>query len=135
MLRTIDNVPFSATDYPITVAEVSQATVMMDKMLSATQRDELVDRLAYQPNVGEVLGKCAGIRSRIFEFETSCEKKEVTVIFFFHDLNMPLYILAVYIGEKVFSPKPWEENEMNSIAAELVQACIKGAQKAAVNDA
>ena len=108
---------------------------MLDGLLTEKQRDELVDCLAYQPDVGESLGECYGVRTNVFAFDTSSGASEVTVIYFFHDLNMPLYILAVYEGHIQFSPDSLEESTMNSLAAKLVQTCIKDARRAFLKNA
>ncbi|WP_204113480.1 hypothetical protein [Shimia biformata] len=129
-LRPVESVPFQATEYPITVAEVPQASEMLDELLGDEQRDELVDCLAFQPDIGEPLGDCSRVRTNVFAFDTVGGKSEVTVVYFFHDLNMPLYILAVYEGEKEFSPDSLEEETMNRLAAELVQTSIKDARRA-----
>lgn len=129
-LRPVEAVPFQATEYPITVAEVPQASEMLDGLLEEKQRDELVDCLAFQPDIGEPLGECARVRTNVFAFDTHGGCSEVTVVYFFHDLNMPLYILAVYEGEKQLAPNSLEVSTMNSLAAELVQTSMKGAKRA-----
>jgi len=122
LLKAIENVPFAANEYPITVAEVSLASEMMDKFLSVEQRDELVDCLAFQPNVGEAISASSMVRRNVFEFEDSGGKAfEVSAFFFFHDLNVPLYILAVYIGDYEVQPNEREVETMNKLAAELVE--------------
>ncbi|MFL4468865.1 hypothetical protein ACERZ8_02890 [Tateyamaria armeniaca] len=135
ILKSVPGVPFMATDYPITVAEVPQATVMLEELLTECQRDELVDCLAYQPDVGEPLGKLSQVRTNVFAFETANGFDEITVVYFFHDLNMPLYILAVYEGERVSGPTTREEITMERLAAELVQTSIKDARKASNSSA
>lgn len=135
MLREVEKVTFLATDYPITVAEVPNATAMLDALLDQRQRDELIDCLAFQPDVGETIGGCYGVRRNVFAFGTNEEARDVTVVYFFHDLNMPLYVLAVYEGDRHFEPDTWEEETMNSIAAELVRTSMKGAKTASANKA
>lgn len=135
LLREVKKVPFSATDYPITVAEVPQASSMFDEILTWKERDELIDCLAFQPDVGEPLGTCPGVRTNVFEFGEEGAAREITVVYFFHDLNMPLYVVAAYEGQREFLPNSWEEKTMNSIAAELVRTCIKEAKRASGNKA
>lgn len=130
MLREVSNLPFSASDYPITVAEVPSASEALDRILKSCEREEVVDGLAYQPDNGECIPNCPGYRSRVFEFEDENSKRAVTVVYFFHDLNMPLYVLAAYKGEVEIQPQSWEEETMNSLAAQLVQTCHRGAERA-----
>lgn len=130
MLREVSNLPFCASDYPITVAEVSAACETLDRLLINSEREELINGLAYQPDNGENVNGCPGYRSRVFEFEDGVQFRSVTVVYFFHDLNMPLYVVAAYEGEVEIRPQSWEEETMNSLAAQLVQACHKGADRA-----
>ncbi|MEW2918027.1 hypothetical protein AB1A64_13220 [Ruegeria sp. ANG10] len=129
----VNEVSFSATDYPITVAEVLQASEMLDRLLSWEERDQLVDCLAYQPDVGEHLVGGSGVRFNVFEFGDGEACRDVTVVYLFHDLNMPLYVLAVYEGEKVFRPESDEEETVNNLAAGIVHNWIKGAKKRAAS--
>jgi len=131
-LTPVETVAFKATDYPIAVAEVPQASEMLDRLLSAKQKDELVDCLAFQPDVGEPLGDTSVVRTNVFEFEISNGCNEVTIVYFFHDLNMPLFILAAYEGGEVPAMSSKEETKMNTLAAEIVQEYRKSAEQRAL---
>lgn len=122
LLKAIEKVPFAANDYPITVAEVRTASKKMDALLSIEQRDELVDCLAFQPNVGEIISASSMVRRNVFEFEDVLGRAfEITVFFFFFDLNVPLYILAVFEGDYDVKPTEQETETMNKLAAKLVE--------------
>ena len=129
MLRPVPKVPFSATDYPITVAEVPNASAMLDELLSEEERDELVDCLAFQPDVGQPVEDCVGVRRNVFEFGSEENAIEITVFYFFYDLNMPLYVLATYFGDEEVTPSKEDEKIMNDLAARLVERYQNGTNK------
>jgi len=75
----------------------------MDEFLAATpkqmddeERAELVAYLAYNPTVGDVIPGSGGVRKIRWGLEGRGKRGGARVIYFFHDLEMPLYIFTAY---------------------------------------
>ncbi len=73
----------------------------MDEFLAATrklmddeERAELVDYLAYNPTAGLVVPGTGGVRKLRWGLEGRGKRGGARVIYFFHDKDMPLYLLA-----------------------------------------
>ena len=130
MLRSVPNVPFAATDYPITIAEVPSASTALDRLLNEEERDEIISCLAFHPEIGETIEDTGGYRCNLFEFGEGMENRLIRVVYFFFDLNMPLYVLAVSQGGQELILSSGEKTEMKELAAVLVTQNKKSAKKA-----
>lgn len=80
----------------ITVVETSIFTRRVEKLLSAEEREALVDYLAANPEAGDVMEELGGIRKVRFAAKGRGKSGGVRVIYFFHTENTPLYALTVY---------------------------------------
>ena len=80
----------------ITVVETSIFTRRVEKLLSAEEREALVDYLAANPEAGDVMEELGGIRKVRFAAKGRGKSGGVRVIYFFHTENTPLYALMVY---------------------------------------
>ena len=58
--------------------------------------DELVDYLAFHPTAGDVIPGSGGIRKLRWKLEGRGKRGGARVIYFFHDMEMPLYLFTAY---------------------------------------
>jgi hypothetical protein len=66
------------------------------KLMDDTERAELVAYLAHNPIVGDVIPGSGGVRKVRWGLEGRGKRGGARVIYFFHDLEMPLYIFTAY---------------------------------------
>lgn len=105
--------------YPITIAELKSAQRDLQKLLSENEVDELFDFLAVNPESGSVIPETGGIRKLRWMGQGKGKSKGIRVCYFYHDLNMPLFVLAVYgKGEQLRLSKR-EEREMSMFVSQL----------------
>lgn len=105
--------------YPITIAELKSAQRDLAKLLSNEEANELFDFLAVNPESGSVIPETGGIRKLRWVGQGKGKSKGIRICYFYHDLNMPLFILAVYgKGEQLRLTKR-EEREMSNFVREL----------------
>jgi hypothetical protein len=87
--------------YPITLAEMHTYSVDADRLFKGDEHERMKDFLAVHPELGEMIAGTHGVRRLLWP--TAPRKARMQVIYYFHDLNMPLYLLAV------FGPGEWIE--------------------------
>lgn len=126
LFDVIPQVQWQATDYPITIGELKSVSRELDGLLTEAERSSLIDFLAVNPEIGDVMPGTGGVRKMRWRCASKGKSSGLRVIYYFHDLNMPLYVLAVYSkGEKIRLTKV-EEREMSRLVKLLVS---KHAQK------
>jgi len=66
------------------------------KLMDDEERAELVKYLAYNPTVGDVIPGSGGVRKIRWGLEGRGKRGGARVIYFFHDLEMPLFVFTAY---------------------------------------
>lgn len=110
-----------ALEYPITIAELKSVSKELDGLLTAGERTGLIDFLACNPEMGEIMPRTGGIRKMRWPCASRGKSSGLRVIYYFHDLNMPLYILAVYSKGQKLRLTAAEEREMAMLVRTLVR--------------
>lgn len=105
--------------YPISIAELKSAGRDLRRLLNEDEIDGLVDFLALNPESGDVIPETGGIRKMRWSGQGKGKSKGIRVCYFYHDLNMPLFILAVYGKGEVLRLTKQEEKAMATLAGEL----------------
>ncbi|WP_185982637.1 addiction module toxin RelE [Aureimonas mangrovi] len=102
--------------YPITIAEMQGFDRDISSLLSEDERSALVEHIALNPEAGVVIPGTGGIRKLRWMGAGKGKSKGIRIIYFYHDLNMPVFLLAVYSkGERLRLTKV-EERAMAKIA-------------------
>ena len=83
-----------AGNYPITIAEMPNYTKDADKYFDEQEHDALRSFLAFNPESGHVQEGTNGIR--VLQWPAKRTGRIARIVYYFRDLNMPLYILALY---------------------------------------
>ncbi len=81
---------------PITVAETLTFVRQADDVWSDDEREAFVDFIARNPEAGDVIRDGGGVRKVRWSRQGSGKRGGARVIYFFHDQDMPLYLLMVY---------------------------------------
>jgi len=66
------------------------------KLMDDAERVELVGYLACNPTAGDLIPGTGGVRKIRWGLEGRGKRGGARVIFFFHDMEMPLYILEAF---------------------------------------
>lgn len=108
------------SDYPITVALTGPFDRQALRVFSCEEMDSFISHLAYHPDGGLVIPGTGGIRKIRWPAKSQGKRSGARVIYYFRDLNMPLYLLAVYTkGEKIDVTSK-EKKEMQRMVESLV---------------
>ncbi len=91
-----------AGDYPITIAEMRNYTDEADEYFEIEEQERLKFFLALHPESGRVLADTDGVRVLQWPIKHRAQSTPARVVYYFRDLNMPLYLLALYKrGERI----------------------------------
>jgi len=107
--------------YPITIAELKSAQRDLQRILSEDEADKLFDFLAVNPESGDVIPETGGIRKLRWKGQGKGQSKGIRICYFYHDLNMPLFILAVYGKGQQLRLSKREEQMMAKLVRELTE--------------
>jgi hypothetical protein len=107
--------------YPITVAELGSYSNEADRLFTNEEHERLKERLAFWPDAGDVIAGAGGVRKLLWLYKDRRNRNcEALVLYFFRDLNMPLYLIALFAdGECEFDDDFREE--MAALVKELVE--------------
>jgi hypothetical protein len=84
-----------------TVAEVPSFIRRAEKLLSATERHDLISFLAEHPKAGDLVEDTGGVRKLRWARGGRGKSGGVRVVYYFHSAGMPLYLLTLYTkGER-----------------------------------
>ena len=108
----------------ITVAETLPFLRQAVGLWSEDERNAFVDFIAANPDAGDVIPDTGGIRKVRWSRAGSGKRGGVRVIYFYHDSNMPLYLLLIYAKAQ---RENWTQDEKRR--AQALTMAIKQAHR------
>ena len=103
-----------------TVAELPEFIRTADKLLSLTERQDLIRYLALHPKAGDLMEGTGGVRKLRWRRGDHGKSGGVRVIYYYYDEQMPLYLLTLFAkGDKANLSKA-ERNELAELTGLLV---------------
>ena len=110
-----------AYKYPITIVEFDYYAEDAEKLLGLDGNEVLKGFLSINPEHGEIVPDTNGVRHFMWPGPTLGGGGEPQVVYFFRDLNTPLYLLAIYPdGQSVEF-----DDEFRQLLAGLVDTIIQ----------
>lgn len=103
---------------PLTVAETPAFLRMADDLWDPHERAAFVDYIARSPEAGDVIPDTGGIRKVRWKRGGTGKRGGVKVIYFYHDDDMPLYLLLIYAKAQ---RENWTQDDKRRVQA-LVSA-------------
>lgn len=103
-----------------TVAETPSYSVRAAKLLTPTERADIVWTIARQPECGVVIQGTGGIRKMRFGVAGRGKRGGVRVIYFFHNENMPIYMLAIFAKNEKSDLSATERSVLAKLTRSLV---------------
>ena len=104
----------------ITVVETDAYLAKARKLLSSDERSAVVDLVANDPECGVLLKGTGGVRKVRIPLEGRGKSGGARVIYFFHDMDMPLYLLTVFPKNRKASLKASEKDALAKLTRTLV---------------
>jgi hypothetical protein len=116
---------FGAKNYGITIVELRSFQNDADRIFTDQEREDLSDFVAVNPHRGDLMVGTGGIRKLRWRAKGSGKRGGARVIYYFHDLNMPVFLIAVYAkGEKMnltMSEREGMQKLVTTLVSEQVQ--------------
>jgi hypothetical protein len=108
---------------PIAVVDTDTFLAATRKLMDDEEREKLVAYLAYNPAAGVVVQGTGGVRKLRWGLEGRGKRGGARVIYFFHDLEMPLYLLDVFAKNEKVDLSQAERNRLHFATRQIVEAC------------
>jgi hypothetical protein len=105
----------------LTIAELPEFIRIADKLLSESERQEIIRYLAVRPKVGDVMEGTGGVRKMRWGRGGQGKSGGVRIIYYFHDDAMPLYLLTLFAKGDQANLTKAERNELASLVKLLIQ--------------
>ncbi len=107
---------------PITVVEMDEFLAATRKLMDDEERAELVEYLSYHPTAGVVVPGTGGVRKLRWGLEGRGKRGGARVIYYFNDMDMPLYILEAYAKNERMDLTQSECNELRQVTKLIVES-------------
>ena len=107
---------------PVTVVEVEPFSTKAKRVWNEEEKLELVSFVAHDPEAGDVIPGTGGLRKLRWSRRGKGKRGGVRVVYFFHDLAMPVFLLTVYAKSERDDLSPREKNIMRKLVGELKAA-------------
>jgi len=110
---------------PVTVIETPEFQGSVRKLLSDEELVLLIDYLAYNPAAGDLIPGTGGVRKLRWGLEGRGKRGGARVIYFYHDADVPLFLLTAYAKNERSDLSQADRNEFKVLTALLVGAYKK----------
>lgn len=81
---------------PVGVIEVEPFPAKAETVWTEEEKQEFIGFLAYNPEAGDLIAGTGGLRKMRWSVRGRGKRGGVRVIYYFHDLKMPLFLLTLY---------------------------------------
>ena len=105
----------------LTVVETPSFLRDSKKLLSDDEREALVYYLSSSPKSGILIKGTGGIRKIRWAREDSGKSESYRVIYFFHSMEIPLFILNIFAKSEKVNITQAERNELKQLTGLLVK--------------
>ena len=102
-----------------TVVETWHYAARAAKLLSESERNELIDFLATHPLRGKILAGAGGIRKIRFAKGGRGKSSGVRVIYYYYSREAPIFLLEIFAKNEKSNLTAGERNALGKIAAEI----------------
>ena len=108
------------THRPVSVIELAGYRRRANELLTSEEQDAVINLVAYEPTCGDVIPGAGGIRKVRIGRSGSGKRGGARVIYYFHDFEMPIYLLAMYAKNEKSDLPPSEKKEFAALVKEIV---------------
>jgi hypothetical protein len=104
-----------------TIVELPEFLRKSEKLLTASQRIDIINYLAAHPAAGDIMQGTGGIRKLRWSAHGRGKSGGIRIIYYYHNESIPLFLLTVFgKGEKANLSKG-ERNELAKFTSLLIK--------------
>jgi hypothetical protein len=89
-------------------------------LLTPEQQNAVIDLVAYEPTCGDVIRGTGGLRKVRIGRSGSGKRGGARVIYYFHDVDTPIFLVALYAKNEKGDITAAEKKEFAALVKELV---------------
>ncbi|MFT5521740.1 MAG: hypothetical protein ACI9IA_002345 [Enterobacterales bacterium] len=104
----------------ITIAETPPFIKKALKLLSSSERNELISYLSLHPKEGTIIEGSGGIRKLRWARGSSGKSGGVRVIYYYYNDSMPLYLVALFAKNEKANISDQEKSILKKLTKQLV---------------
>lgn len=119
---SLDYYWFVARTIPITVVETREFLSATSKLMDEEERAILIDYLAWNPNVGDRIPGTGGVRKLRWALEGRGKRGGARVIYFYHDAEMPLFLLTAFAKNEQSDLSQQDINDFKQLTTLLIRS-------------
>jgi hypothetical protein len=108
----------------ITIAEVPAYIQQAEKLMSVSERQDVLNYLAAHPKAGVLIEGTGGIRKLRWGRGGRGKSGGVRIIYYYHSELMPLYLLTLFAKNERTNLSKAERNDLAKLVDILVDAWI-----------
>jgi RelE toxin of RelE / RelB toxin-antitoxin system len=107
------------TTRPVSVIEFAGYRRRAGELLTAGQRDAVIDLIAYEPACGEVIPGSGGLRKVRIGRDGVGKRGGARVVYYFYNEDFPIFLLALYARIEKGDLTAAEKREFAMFAKEI----------------
>lgn len=111
---------------PVSVVETPEFLSATRKLMDDEERAALVDFLAYNPTVGDLIPGTGGVRKLRWALAGRGKRGGARVIYFYHGAGLPVFALTAYAKAVRANLSQAERNDFRRLTKLLVDSIGKG---------
>jgi hypothetical protein len=109
----------------LTIAELPEYIRRAEKLMSASERLDIINYLAAHPKAGDLIEGTGGIRKLRWGRGAQGKSGGVRIIYYVHSDLMPLYLLTLFAKNERANISKAERNELAALVHLLVQIWLE----------
>jgi hypothetical protein len=102
-----------------TIVEFNQYRARVEKLLSAEERDAVIDTIVANPLQGDIMAGTGGVRKMRFAKEGKGKSGGVRVVYYYYDADVPIYLLTAFGKNEMPNLSKAERNALAKVVADI----------------
>jgi hypothetical protein len=105
---------------PISVIELAGFRRRAGELLTPAELNAVIDLVAYEPTCGDLISGAGGLRKIRIGRKGMGKRGGATVIYCFHDVEIPIFLVAIYAKNEKGDLTPAEKKELAGLVKNFV---------------